>query len=128
MEFERNTSERLPQPDFLSKVHLWVFISDPVGLRGRVTNVTNASDDQEKVIKLLSEIPFMYGGKQDDWAVPPLAGPHGVCPKFLADAIWDFQSWWQRAGLFKRIDGVVDPGGNTIKQMNILASFVKMSS
>lgn len=100
----------------------WVNLTGPVGLRGRVSNVTNLNADQQKVIQLLATIPFAYGGKQDVWPVPPLAGASGVCPKALADAIWDFQSHWKLAGLFKNIDGVVDPGGNTIKQLNFIAA------
>jgi len=80
------------------------------------------------VITLLSEIPLLYGGKKEAWPAPPLAGPYGFCPKILADAIWDFQSFWKRTGVFKNIDGVVDPGGNTLKQLNFLVSGLKMSS
>jgi len=127
MDYERQSRERKPQPD-LSHVHIWVSLSGPVGLRGRVTRVMNSNDDQQKVITLLSAIPLYYGGKKEDWEVPPLAGPTGVCPKILADAIWDFQSWWKRVGVFKNIDGVVDPGGNTLRQLNFLNSGLKMSS
>ena len=127
MEYERRGRERIPQPD-LGRFHIMVSLSGPVGLRGRVTNVQNSSDDQQKVIELLSEIPTFYGGKKEDWAVPPLAGAYGSCPKVLADAIWEFQSWWKRSGVFKNIDGVVDPSGNTLRQLNFLVSAMKMSS
>jgi hypothetical protein len=127
MEYERQGREQTPQPD-LSGVHIWVSLSGPVGLRGRVSNVMNSSDDQQKVITLLAGIPFHFGGKNEDWEVAPLAGSNGVCPKILADAIWDFQSWWKRVGIFTHIDGVVDPGGNTLRQLNFLNAGLKMSS
>ena len=58
----------------------------------------------------------------EQWPAPPLAGASGQCPKFLADAIWDFQWFWQTKGVFQNIDGVVDPGGNTLRQMIKLQS------
>ena len=106
----------------------WVSLDGPVGLRGRIANVRNSNDDQQKVITLLSEIPSVFAGKKDDWEVPPLAGPDGVCPQVLAQAIWDFQSWWKLAGIFHNIDGVVDPGGNTLRYLNFFANAAKMSS
>jgi hypothetical protein len=94
----------------------------PVGLRGRVQNVANFASDQAQVIDLLSSIPASKGGKAEAWANPPLAGPNGGCPQFVADAIWDFQSFWKARGVFHNIDGVVDPGGHTLAQLNNLAS------
>ena len=128
MEYERQGREQEPQLDVSNQFHIWVSLSGPVGLRGRVSNVMNNSDDQQKEISLLSQIPSFFGGKKEDWEVPPLAGAHGACPKFLADAIWDFQSWWKRVGIFHNIDGVVDPGGNTLRQLNFLCSGLRMSS
>lgn len=98
-----------------------VDLSGPVGLRWRSTNVTNRSADQMKIIGLLGSISNSEGGKMEDWTVQPLAGPNGVCPKPLADAIWDFQSFWKARGVFHNIDGVADPGGNTLKHLNMLA-------
>ena len=92
MEYERQSREDRPQPRPI-QIGEWTGISGPVGLRGRVANVKNSNEDQQKVITLLSEIPFVYGGKKEEWEVPPLAGPDGVCPQVLAFAIWDFQSW-----------------------------------
>ncbi|WNJ89560.1 hypothetical protein [Bosea sp. 685] len=97
-------------------------LDGPVGLRWRNQNVTNNARDQEKVINLLTRIPASQGGKQEAWPVPPLAGPDRGCPKFLADAIWDFQSFWKSKRVFNLIDGVVDKAGHTIRQLNSLAS------
>ena len=95
-------------------------LSGPVGLRGRVANVANRFEDQQKVIALLSQIYISDGGMKEQWAVPPLAGPSGSCPRFLADAIWTFQTVWKSRGMFRNIDGVVDPGGNTLRKMQQL--------
>jgi len=102
-------------------MYLYTFIDGPVGLRWRVTNVKNAAEDQEKVIRLLASIQGILGGKEDEWQFAPLAGPSGQCPQHLADAIWEFQVRWKQMGIFKNIDGVVDPGGNTLRQLNFLA-------
>jgi hypothetical protein len=99
-----------------------VSIDGPVGLRWRSQNVTNNARDQDKIIKLLAGIPEAQGGKKGAWVTPPLSGPDKECPKFVADAIWEFQSFWKAKGVFRIIDGVVDPGMNTIKQMNDLNS------
>ena len=127
MEYERQSREDRQQAHLI-QVGTWIGLAGPVGLRGRIANVRNSNDDQQKVITLLSEIPSVQGGKKDDWEVPPLAGPDGVCPQVLAFAIWDFQSWWKRFGIFKNIDGVVDPGGNTLTYLNFFATSAKMSS
>lgn len=97
-----------------------VSLRGPVGLRWRTQNVTNNSDDQAKIIDLLFQIPVSDGGKQGVWAVKPLAGADRSCPRELADAIWDFQSHWKRQGVFHHIDGVVDPGMNTLRRLNDL--------
>lgn len=127
MEWERVGGGEVPQ-SLINKVHIWVSLSGPVGVRGRIQNTKNSADDQRKVIDLLAAIPSMYGGKKDAWPAPPLAGASGSCPKFLCDAIWDFQSFWKRSGVFHNIDGVVDPDGNTLRQLNALASQAKMTS
>ena len=127
MEYERqNRDDR--QQAHLIQIGTWVSLDGPVGLRGRVAKVKNSNHDQIQVITLLSEIPFGQGGKKEDWELPPLAGPDGVCPQILAVAIWDFQFWWQRLGVFKNIDGVVDPGGNTLRYLNFFAAAAKFTS
>jgi hypothetical protein len=97
-------------------------IDGPVGLRSRTQNVTNNARDQDKVIKLLAAIPESQGGKRDAWKIPPLSGGDRNCPKFVADAIWEFQTFWKARGVCRIVDGVVDPGKTTIRKLNELAS------
>jgi hypothetical protein len=99
----------------------------PVGLRGRRENVLNLGGDQGAVIDLLSAIGLSNGGREepwskgsDPWLGRPVPGDDGDCPAALADAIWVFQDHWRARGVFRAIDGVVDPGGNTLKKMNEL--------
>lgn len=99
-----------------------VTLRGPVGMRWRTQSVANSSADQAAVISLLSAIPAAKGGKAEAWSTPPLAGPSGAVPVLVANAIWDFQSWWKALGVFQNIDGVVDPGGHTLWQLNALAS------
>jgi hypothetical protein len=121
MEYERQSREQRQHAN-TGGDPIGVQLSGPVGLRWRVNNVTNASIDKEKVIGLLAAISAKDGGKKETWSMRPPAGPSGMCPKNLADAIWDFQTWWKALGVFKNIDGVVDPGGNTLRQLYKLAS------
>jgi len=121
MEYERQSREARQHAATYTDSH-GLTLSAPVGLRWQTTNVTNSRSDQETVIKLLASIPTSQGGKGGEWANTPSAGPSGQCPRVLADAIWKFQTFWKQAGVFKYPDGVVDPGGNTLKQMNKLAA------
>jgi hypothetical protein len=100
----------------------FVDVSGPVGLRFKRQNVSNKSSDQEIILNLLSAIPASQGGKKEAWLIRPLSGPDGSCPKFLSDAIWDFQAFWKAKGVFHDIDGVVDPRRHTIRKLNELAS------
>jgi len=95
-------------------------LSHPVGLRHRHTNMTNKNADQVVVIGLLSRIGKKCGGKREDWTPPPEAGPDGTCPSALVDAIWDFQTNWHGRGLLPAPDGVVDPGGHSLRQLDAL--------
>jgi hypothetical protein len=97
-----------------------VTIDGPVGIRFRTQNTRNLSTDQAKIIELLKQIPPEQGGQKGKWTGQLLVGPNGRCPKFLDDAIWEFQAFWKRKGVFHHIDGVVDPLGNTLKKMNEL--------
>lgn len=92
-------------------------LQGPVGLRNRAANTRNLQDDQATVIQLLASIPDGLGGKQMSWSTAPLSGPSGQCPELLANAIWDFQVFWKKRGVFHNIDGVVDPYGHTLRQM-----------
>ncbi|MEJ1158224.1 hypothetical protein [Prosthecomicrobium sp. N25] len=102
-----------------------VQIDFPVGLRDRKTPVRNMQADQAKVLGLLAEIPEDKGGFRARWIalgpMRPQAGADGAIPRDVAEAIWQFQLFWKNRGVFKVIDGVVDPDGNTLKKMNELA-------
>jgi hypothetical protein len=87
----------------------------------RTQPVTNYARDQQKIIGLLAAIARSQGGKKEDWPTSPSPGPDGSCPVSLANAIWDFQVFWKSRGLFKNIDGVADPAGNTLRKLNELA-------
>jgi hypothetical protein len=93
-----------------------------VGVRYRTQNVANTTRDQTKLIALLGSIAESQGGKKVRWATRPLSGPNGKCAADLAEAIWDFQTHWKLRGVFKQIDGVVDPKMNTLKHLNALAN------
>lgn len=99
-------------------------LDGPVGLRFRKQKVKSNAGDQAKVIGLLAKISKAQGGKKEEWATPPLSGANGDCPSFVSDAIWDFQFFWKSKGHFRNIDGVVDPGMNTLAQLNLLAAGV----
>ncbi|MDA7415739.1 hypothetical protein PGB34_05125 [Xenophilus arseniciresistens] len=91
-------------------------LEKPVGLRMKLSQVANLSGDQEAIVRLLAGIPMESGGR------PGLSsGPRGQCPKELGLAIWDFQTRWLGKGIKKR-DGVVDPGGSTLAQLNLLST------
>ncbi len=95
-------------------------ISGPVGIRNRTQQVANAVVDQAKIIELLSLIDPSDGGKRGVWTPPPLPGQ--PCPPQLADAIRVFQELWRARGELRGVDGVVDPGGGTLRKLDALAS------
>jgi hypothetical protein len=99
-------------------------LSGPVGLRNKKINVANKSTDQRIVIDLLAKIGEQCGGKATSWSSPPSPGVDGNCPKVLVDAIFDFQTAWQGRGLFRSADGVVDPGGATVRHLAALTQGV----
>lgn len=95
-------------------------LTGPVGLRHRTQPVRNLQDDQWNVIAMLEKIDFSQGGNRNHPTNPPLAaGPDGQCPPALMEAIWTFQGHWRAEGLTQ--DGVVDPGGKTLRKLNELA-------
>ena len=97
-------------------------LTGPVGLRWRTQSVKNLSRDQRKVSDLLAAIPDGMGGKKNKWSyATPLLGDDGSCTKYLADAIWDFQTFWKSMGVFHNIDGVVDPGMHTWQTLTEVA-------
>lgn len=97
-----------------------VYLDGPVGRRWNQVNVKNSDQDQRRVIALLHQIPSADGGKKDVWMGPILSGGDGNCSPYLLSAIWDFQKLWKQRGVFHNIDGVVDPKGHTLEQMNLL--------
>src|SRR5262245_27979106 len=82
----------------------------------------NRTADQQKIIELLAKIPAAQGGMKEEWSATPLAGAAGLCPQYLGDAMYKFQSFWKANGTFHNIDGVVDPGGNTLRVLNTLVN------
>jgi len=120
MEYERQSREQRQQANT-------VYIPTALGLSGPVgtspsRRVMNSNADQRLVIELLAGISALDGGKREEWRILPLAGPAGQCSPLLAEAIWKFQSFWKTKGVFRNIDGVVDPGGNTIRKLTELIS------
>jgi len=87
----------------------------------RTTKPTSFSADQRRLIELLSKVPTDQGGKKGAWTTTAFVLQDGKCATDLADAIWNFQVEWKRRGLFRNIDGVVDPKGNTLRKLNELA-------
>lgn len=103
-------------------VQAQVSLNGPVGLRNRQLPVQNLRGDQKTVSELLARIPTAQGGKRESWGrgIPALAAD-GACSPNLANAIWEFQNCWLRRGVFRSIDGVVDPGKHSLQVMNKLA-------
>jgi hypothetical protein len=98
-------------------------LSGPVGLRNGVLQVTNASDDQGKIITLLWSIDPSNGGMKGVSSAPA-AGSLRQCAPELAAAIAAFQNFWVRRGEFRVADGVVDPIGNTLRKLDALTGGV----
>lgn len=94
-------------------------LTGPVGIRYGKQVVKNTVDDKEYVVGLLAQIPATGGGKQEAWAGgTPTLGPDRQCPADIHRAILDFQEFWKAQGVFQyKPDGVCDPRGKTIKQM-----------
>jgi hypothetical protein len=98
-------------------------ITARVGLLHRRQQVTNHMVDQQTVADLLAHIPQHAGGTLGLW--PPhvlFLGSPGQCTGELGMAIWAFQERWQRTGELRVVDGVVDPGGSTLKALNTVAA------
>ncbi len=100
-------------------------IDEPVGsikgIRRVPRPLRNKKSDQLKVLELLNRIPQAQGGLQGKGKIITIDA-EGKCPKDLADAIWEFQLHWKKQGVFKNIDGVVDPKMNTFNKMAALAA------
>jgi hypothetical protein len=77
------------------------------------------------VIRLLAPVTAAQGGQKESWTILPLAGADGACPSHLADAIWTFQQFWKAKREFQNIDGVVDPGGHTLRKLDQLVQTLR---
>ena len=94
-------------------------LNGPVGVRNRTQQVNNAVGDQAKIIALLSLITPANGGKLGVWT-PPLPDPSRRCPPLLAEAIRSFQEVWRTRGELRTVDGVIDPGGGSLRKLDAL--------
>ena len=97
-------------------------ISGPVGIRNRTLQVRNAVADQLLIIGLLSLLRPEDGGQRGVWTPPPGPGPAGNCPTKLADAIRAFQNRLVQRSELRSADGVVDPGGTTLRKLDELVA------
>jgi hypothetical protein len=91
-------------------------ISSPVGIRNGQTTMLNAPADLAIVTDLFDRIPMANGGSAELFGV--WSNDRTDLIQEVADQIVTFQSKNQMAVT----DGVIDPGGGTIKLMNKLAA------
>ncbi len=96
-------------------------LSGPVGIRNGTAQVQNAPVDQSRIIKLLWAIEPGNAGMRGVSA-PPSAGGFKRCNAELAAAIAAFQAFWVERGELRVADGVVDPGGASLRKLDALAS------
>ncbi|MGF7051665.1 hypothetical protein GGC47_000825 [Bosea sp. OAE752] len=96
-------------------------LSGPVGVRDGVTQVANAPVDQQKIIRLLWGIDPGSAGMKGV-SPPPPAGAFKRCNPTLAAAILAFQTFWVERGELNLADGVVDPGGRSLRKLDALAA------
>jgi hypothetical protein len=97
-------------------------IRHPVGIRNGTTTMTNEQGDVQMVTGLLDRIPQAKGGKA---AAPgQWSADRTTLIRQVATAIVSFQT----ANHLHKTDGVVDPGGTTIKLMNQLAGPAPVSA
>jgi hypothetical protein len=93
-----------------------------VGIRDGRTQAINRGQDQSFVFAMLKAIPGTQGGAREKLAGEsvPIYG-NGRCEHFLYELILQFQN---TVAALRSKDGVVDPGGETLKQMMKLAGVV----
>lgn len=95
-------------------------LASAVGRKTSGTAAQSLPDDQAKVIDLLNRISPIDGGQRGIWTLPsPGAAYHP--PAELVRAIKVFQQRWVATGEVKKVDGVVDPNGATIGQLDAKA-------
>ena len=95
-------------------------LDGPVGRRSGGAAVVSAPDDQGKVIDLLDRISPADGGQKGAW-LKPSPGARYAPPSALVSAIKKFQQRWKPSGEIGKVDGVVDPAGNTLAKLDTLA-------
>jgi hypothetical protein len=91
-------------------------IKSPVGIRNRQTTMVNAPADLAIVTDLFDRIPMANGGSAE------LFGVWSNNRDDLIDEVTDQIVTFQNANHMGTIDGVIDPGGGTLKLMNKLAA------
>lgn len=96
-------------------------LSGPVGIRNGVAQVQNSPVDQGRIIRLLWAIDPGNAGMKGI-SNPPAAGGPRRCNAELAGAIAAFQAFWTQRGDLTVADGVVDPGGRTLRKLDALAN------
>lgn len=95
-------------------------LSTAVGRANNGTAARSAPVDQRKVIDLLSRILPRDGGQSGLWQAPA-PGKEYQPPPALVRAIKAFQLRWVPTGEVKKADGVVDPDGATLRQLDAKA-------
>ena len=91
-------------------------IKSPVGIRDGKTTMTNAPADLAIVTDLFDRIPLDNGGSEELF---------GVWSKNRDELIKEVTNQiiaFQKANGMAVVDGVLDPGGGTLKLMNKLAA------
>ena len=101
---------------------IYTSVDYPVGIRKGLQQ-TNKTGDQEKIMDLLNQVPYEFGGgKRPEGARMFRAPVNGYCAPDLHSAILEFQKKYASNGTGIYADGVVDPKGNTIRLMSELAN------
>lgn len=92
-----------------------------VGIRYGKSQVMNRGQDQSFVFAMLKAIPGFQGGAREQLAGEsvPVYG-NGHCESFLYELILQFQ----KVSSLRSRDGVVDPGGDTLRLMMKLSGAV----
>jgi hypothetical protein len=95
-------------------------LSSSVGRKSNGVAAQSLPADQEKVISLLDRISPIDGGQRGVWT-RPAPGKAQQPPAALVTAIKAFQLRWIPTGEVKKVDGVVDPDGATLRQLDAKA-------
>jgi hypothetical protein len=90
-------------------------ISQAVGIRYGTTVMPNNPDDVQTITGLLDRIPSDKGGTAD------APGEWSDDPPTLVQQVTDAITGFQTTNTLPIIDGAVDPNGNTLMRLNLLA-------